>query len=165
MRPPIVAVCGPSSPSEEEAALAFQVGRQLARHGAVVICGGLGGAMAAAASGAAANGGTCIGLLPGDDPHDASEHVTIALATGLGEMRNALLVRCAQAVIAIGGGLGTATEVALALRLRRPTVGLGTWGLVPPKGQPQPELHQAASAEEAVDLALSLISGSEHQRA
>ncbi len=121
---PIIAVIGGGSCSVEESALAENVGRGLAKQGAVVICGGLGGVMEAVAKGAKANGGTTVGILPGADPAAANAYIDIPLATGLGEMRNFLIVRAAHALIAIGGGIGTLSELALAQRIGKPVVGL-----------------------------------------
>ena len=112
-----------------EAAAAHAVGREIARAGAVVVCGGLGGVMAAACRGAKKDGGTTIGILPGGDRSAANEWVDVAIATGLGEARNALIVRAADALIAVGGGFGTLSEIALALTAGKPVVGLGTWSL------------------------------------
>jgi uncharacterized protein (TIGR00725 family) len=103
------------------------VGAQLARRGAVVVCGGLGGVMEAACRGARSVGGTTVGILPGDDRLGANAWVTVALATGLGELRNGLVVRAVDAVIAIAGGYGTLSEIALALKAGKRVVGLGTW--------------------------------------
>ena len=108
---------------------AFTVGRLLAESGAVVICGGLGGVMEAACRGAASAGGTTVGLLPGRERSDANRHVQVAVPTGLGEARNALVVAAADAVVAVGGGYGTLSEIALALRAGKPVVGVGTWEL------------------------------------
>ena len=99
----------------------------MARAGAVLVCGGMGGAMAAACRGAKAEGGTTLGILPGDDRAAANPWVDVAVATGLGEARNALVVRAADAVIAVEGGYGTLSEIALALRAGVPVAGLGTW--------------------------------------
>lgn len=121
---PIIAVIGGGTCSAEEAIAAEQTGRLLAEHGAIVLCGGLGGVMEAVAKGAKANGGTTVGILPGTDPRAANAYIDIPLATGLGEMRNFLIVRTAQALIAIGGGVGTLSELALAQRIGRPVVGL-----------------------------------------
>src|SRR5437867_8700117 len=121
---PIIAVIGGSTCSSEEAAVAEETGRLLAQRGAILVCGGLGGVMAAAARGAQTNGGTTVGILPGDDPGDANTYIAIPLATGLGEMRNFLIVRTAHALIAIGGGVGTLSEIALARRIGKPVVGL-----------------------------------------
>src|SRR5213593_2665304 len=108
----------------QEAAWAAAVGRLLAGRGAVLLCGGLGGVMAAAARGAKQAGGLTVGILPGSDPAEANPDIDVALATGMGEMRNALIVRAAGAVIAIGGGWGTLSEIALARRIETPVVGL-----------------------------------------
>jgi uncharacterized protein (TIGR00725 family) len=121
---PIIAVIGGSTCTEQESAIAEQTGRLLAQRGAVVLCGGLGGVMEAVARGVKANGGTTVGILPGADPATANAYIDIPLATGLGEMRNALIVRAAHAVIAIGGGWGTLSEIALARRTGTPVVGL-----------------------------------------
>lgn len=143
---PYVAVCGASDPDPSQRQLARDVGRRLAEAGAVVLCGGLGGVMADAAEGAAAAGGTVIGILPGADRASGNPHLTIAIATGLGEARNAVLTTAADAVIAIGGGWGTLSEIGLARRRRRPVVALAGWEL---EGVPV-----AISAEEAVRAAL-----------
>ena len=121
---PIIAVIGGGSCTAQETALAEETGRLLAAEGAVVVCGGLGGVMEAVAKGAKANGGTTVGILPGADPAVANAYIDVPLATGLGEMRNFLIVRSAQALIAIGGGAGTLSEIALAQRIGKPVVGL-----------------------------------------
>jgi uncharacterized protein (TIGR00725 family) len=107
--------------------VAEEVGRLLARRGAVVVCGGLGGVMEAACRGAAREGGTTVGVLPGLDRGAANPFVSVAVATGLGEARNALVVRAADALIAVGGAYGTLSEIALALKAGKPVIGLGTW--------------------------------------
>jgi uncharacterized protein (TIGR00725 family) len=134
-----VAVVGPGRPSEEEAAIAEEVGRALGEAGAVLVCGGLGGVMEAACRGAKESDGTTVGILPGLDRSDANPHVDIAVTTGLGEARNALVVRAADALIAIGGGYGTLSEIALALKAGKRVVGLGTWDVegVEPAGSPE----------------------------
>jgi uncharacterized protein (TIGR00725 family) len=121
---PIIAVIGGGTCNPEEAALAEEVGRRLAEAGAVVVCGGLGGVMEAVAKGVRSNGGLTVGILPGDDPKAANQYIDVPLATGLGEMRNFLIVRAAHALIAIGGGVGTLSEIALAQRIGKPVVGL-----------------------------------------
>ena len=135
--------------------VAYEVGRLLAGRGAVVVCGGLGGVMEAVCRGVAAGGGTSIGILPGDDRGGANDHVTLTIPTGLGEARNALVARAADAVIAIGGELGTLSEIALALRNGTPVVGYRTWELATRDG-PFPGITPAATAAEAVELALTL---------
>jgi len=120
----LVAVVGGSWCTSEEAEWAGMVGRLLAERGAVLLCGGLGGVMEAAARGAKERGGLTVGLLPGVDADEANPHIDVPIATGMGEMRNALIVRAAHSVIAIGGGWGTLSEIALAQRINTPVVGL-----------------------------------------
>jgi uncharacterized protein (TIGR00725 family) len=122
-----VAVVGPGDATPEEADAAEQVGAGLARVGAVVVCGGLGGVMAAACRGANAAGGLTIAILPGADRAAANEWARVVIPTGMGEMRNVLVVRAADAVIAVGGAYGTLSEVALALKTGVPVVGIDTW--------------------------------------
>jgi uncharacterized protein (TIGR00725 family) len=124
-----VAVVGPGEACDRELEAAEEVGRELAQRGAVVICGGLGGVMAAACRGAASAGGLTVGVLPGTDREAANEWVQVAIATGLGEVRNALVVRAADAVVAVGGAYGTLSEIALALKTGVPVFGLGTWAI------------------------------------
>lgn len=116
----------------------------------MLICGGLTGVMAHAARGARTAGGLTVGLLPGDDPDEANEYVDIAIATGLGQARNAILARTADGVVALGGGLGTLSEIALALRHGRPAVGIQTWRFDRER-RTEPELRVAASPKEALD--------------
>ena len=148
MPPRYVAVVGPSAAQPDELRDAETVGRLLAEAGATLVCGGLGGVMEAACRGAAQAGGTTVGLLPGPDRAAANPHVSVALPTGLGELRNGLVVRAADAVIAVGGGYGTLSEVALALRAGIPVISLGGW-----------EIHGLEAAEDpvqAVERALTL---------
>jgi uncharacterized protein (TIGR00725 family) len=126
---PYVAVVGPGQASARELAQAEEVGAALADLGAVVVTGGLGGVMEAACRGARSRRGHTIGILPGEDRAQANGWVEIALATGLGELRNGLVVRASDALVAVGGSYGTLSEVALALKLGRPVVGLGTWAV------------------------------------
>ena len=125
--PPYVAVVGPGDATPKEADAAEQVGAGLARAGAVVVCGGLGGVMAAACRGAYDAGGMTIAILPGADRRSANDWARVVIPTGMGEMRNALVVRAADAVIAVGGAYGTLSEVALALKTGVPVVGIDTW--------------------------------------
>lgn len=155
-RPPVyVAVCGPGEATPEEAAAAEEVGRALAEGGAVVVCGGMGGVMDAAARGVAAAGGVVVGILPGADRRGASPHLTVAIPTGMGQARNALVVAAADAIVAIAGEFGTLSEIALALKTGRPVVGLGTWELAK-GGREVGAVRQAAAPREAAELALSL---------
>ena len=153
-RPPIVAVCGPGErASREELAAAEMVGRLLAERGAVVLCGGLGGVMEAASRGARSAGGLVVGLLPGVDPREANPYVTIPIATGAGAIRNALIATGCEALIAVGGRFGTLTEVAFALRMGRPVIGLHSFRLDEPALGGAP-LWRARTPEEAVEIAL-----------
>ena len=126
-RTPYVAVVGPADASPEQLGVAEEVGARLAAAGAVVVTGGLGGVMEAACRGARSLGGRTLGILPGEDRNAANDWVEIAVTTGLGELRNGLVVRASDALVAVGGGYGTLSEVALGLRVGRPVVGLGTW--------------------------------------
>ncbi len=124
---PYIAVIGASQPSPEQEQAAEDVGRGLGGAGCVVITGGRGGVMAAASRGARDAGATVIGILPGTDRREANQWVEIALPTGLGEVRNALVVRAADAVIAVGGAYGTLSEIAHALNAGIGVVGYDTW--------------------------------------
>ena len=148
---PYIAVVGPGEASPDELEAAEAVGRALGEAGATVLTGGLGGVMAAACDGAAAAGATTVGLLPGLDRHAANESVAVAIATGLGELRNGLIVRAADALIAVGGAYGTLSEVALALKAGVPVIGLGTWQI---EG-----VIQAGEPAEAVKRALAIAGG------
>ena len=151
-----VSVIGGSRCTREETALAEQVGAELARHGVTLICGGLGGVMAAACKGASLAGGTTVGILPGGRREDANPYVDIPIVTGLGEARNVIVVCSCQAVIAIAGEYGTLTEIAHALRNEIPVVGLGTWALSK-DGQTDESIIVARDAVDAVDKALAAI--------
>lgn len=123
---------GVAGASRAESALLDQaevLGRRLAEGGAIVVCGGGPGVMAAVCHGAQSAGGTTVGLLPGLDRAEGNPHLTIAIPTGLGQGRNLLLVRSSDALIAVGGGFGTLSEIALALRTGTPVIGLATWSL------------------------------------
>jgi uncharacterized protein (TIGR00725 family) len=151
-----VAVIGKGTSDAELESLAEEVGRRLAEAGVVVVCGGLGGVMDAASRGARAAGGDVIGILPSSDPADANEHVTHAVATGMGEARNVAVAASGDAVIAIGGEWGTLAEIAFARRFGRPVVALGGWsvsGAGPMAGAPG--IRRAESAAQAVELALA----------
>jgi uncharacterized protein (TIGR00725 family) len=150
-----VAVVGPAEATEELCALAEEVGRRLAEAGATVVTGGLGGVMAAASRGARLAGGRVLGLLPGRDRAAANEWVDIAIPTGLAELRNALVVSAADAVIAVGGSWGTLSEVALARRGRRPVVGLRTWMVVDAAGGAVPD-GPTVAADPAMAVAVAL---------
>ena len=152
---PYVAVCGAGEASAALARDAEELGRGLAAAGAVVVCGGLGGVMEAACRGARAAGGTTVGLLPGVDRGDGNRWLSVALPTGLGELRNGLIVRAADALVAVGGGPGTLSEIALALKIGRPVVGLGTWELAR-AGEAVELFERVERPAEAVSRAIAL---------
>jgi uncharacterized protein (TIGR00725 family) len=141
-----VAVVGAGDATAAELALAEEVGARLVELGATVVTGGLGGVMEAACRGAKSRRGQTVGLLPGHDRSEANGWVDVAIATGLGELRNGLIVRTSDALVAIGGGAGTLSEIGFGLKLGRPVIGLGTFAV--------DGVVQAQSAAEAVALAL-----------
>lgn len=148
-----VAVVGGGHAEKHECDVAARLGRALAEAGAVVVCGGLGGVMEAACRGAQDGGGVSIGILPGADRLGANPYVDVAVPTGMGEGRNALVVRCADALVAVGGEYGTLSEVAFALQAGIPVIGLDTWELGK-RGRPVDAVVVARSPEEAADLAV-----------
>lgn len=150
-----IAVVGPSAGTPAELAIGEAVGRGIAEAGGVLVCGGMGGVMEAAASGCADAGGRSVGILPSESRLDANPYVTIAVATGMGEARNAIVVRTADVVIAVRGEFGTLSEIALALKMGKPVVGLGTWELGK-NGEPVQAIVPASDPGEAVDAALRL---------
>ncbi len=150
-----IGVLGPHSVDDDGYTLGMAVGRHIAESGAILFCGGLDGMMRAAAEGAKRAGGRTVGILPGTDKASANEFIDIAIPTGLEAYRNALLVRSCDAVIAVHGAYGTLSEIAFALRLKVPVVGLRTWS-ISRNGRADPGIHAAQSAEEAVRLALQL---------
>jgi hypothetical protein len=151
-----VAVIGAGECDATTAAQAEEVGKLLAQQGITVVCGGLGGVMAAACRGAKSAGGLTIGILPGVEASAANPWVDVAIPTGVGEARNLAVVRSAQAVIAVGGEFGTLSEIAFALKTGLPVVGLNTWQLAR-RGQIEGHIREAASPAEAVRLALELV--------
>ena len=151
----LIAVIGGGQPSPQEAKLAEEVGHELARRGAILVCGGLGGVMEAACKGASSEGGTTIGILPGDNSEAANPYVQIPIVTGLGYARNIAVVKSAQAVIAIGGNYGTLSEISHALQSGIPVVGLNTWSLSR-NGQHDKSIIPVQTTIEAVNKALDL---------
>jgi uncharacterized protein (TIGR00725 family) len=154
---PRIGVMGPGSCSPEVYELARQVGFLLAEKGAILISGGMGGAMEAAAKGAKEAGGITIGILPGNDEAEANPYIDIPIVTDLGNARNVINVLTSQAIVAVHGAHGTLSEIALAMKCRIPVVGLKTWDLVSPEGGAS-RIARAESAEEAVETALKLAS-------
>ncbi len=153
-----ISVVGAAECDGRLAKVAFEVGREIARAGAVLVCGGMGGVMEAASRGAREAGGTTVGILPDATRHGANPHLTVALPTGLGEARNALVVRSGDAVVAVGGGYGTLSEIGLALKMGRSVIGIETWRPVRGDGGESPVV-QVASPDEAVRLAVASVSG------
>jgi len=152
---PLIGVIGGSSATTEEAALAEAVGRALAESGAALICGGRGGVMEAACRGAREVGGLTIGILPGADRSEANPYVALAIPTGIGYARNAIITRAAEAVIAIAGSFGTLSEIAYSLDFGTPVVGLRTWK-VEREGHPAAPIVYTDDPQEAVKEALAL---------
>jgi uncharacterized protein (TIGR00725 family) len=150
-----IAVVGGGEASAAELDAAEAVGGALGAAGAVVVCGGLGGVMEAACRGARAAGGLTVGILPGVQRSDANAWVEIAIPTGMGELRNGLVVRAADALVAVGGEFGTLAEIALALKAGVPVVGLGTWELAR-RGAPVDAIEVAADPGAAAARALAL---------
>lgn len=159
-RPPIVAVIGDGDPRGPDAQRvlhsAEEIGLLIARAGATLVTGGLGGVMRAASRGAASAGGSVIGLLPGTDTSEANEYVTIPIATGLGVVRNFVVVTAADAVIAVAGRHGTLSEIGLALRMGRHVVALSSWRVESEHRMGGPRVHRARDPREAAELALRL---------
>lgn len=147
-----VAVCGPSDCTEAEARWAFEVGALLAARGAVVVCGGYGGVMAAAAAGARSEGGIAVGILSGADRAGACADLSVAIPTGMGQARNALVVASGDAVIVVGGSWGTLSELATACRTGKRVVQLGGWRIQDAGGREPPGILHAADPAEAVAL-------------
>jgi uncharacterized protein (TIGR00725 family) len=151
-----IGVIGGSEVPPRTAALAEEVGREIARRGAVLVCGGLGGVMESACRGAAAEGGLTIGILPGEDRRAANPFVRVPIVTGMGYARNVAVVRSCQAIIAIDGSYGTLSEISHALQSGIPVIGLNTWSLAR-DGRADTTIIPAASAADAVDIAVSLV--------
>jgi uncharacterized protein (TIGR00725 family) len=147
---PYIAVVGASQPSDAQARAAEEIGRGLAAAGAIVITGGGPGVMAAASRGAREAGGLTVGILPGADRGAANEWVSVALPTGLGDLRNGLIVRAADAVVAVGGAYGTLSEIALALAAGLRVVGFDTWAIDGVEVGASP----AAAVQRALELAV-----------
>jgi uncharacterized protein (TIGR00725 family) len=159
-RQPYVAIIGDRDPRGPDAhrilEWAEEVGQLLARDGAAVVTGGLGGVMRAASRGAAGAGGLTIGILPDDDPAEANEYVTIPIATGLGVVRNLVVVTASDAVVAIGGRHGTLSEIGLALRMGRQVVALASWRVESDLRMGGPRVHRARDPREAAHMALEM---------
>lgn len=153
-----IAVIGGAEASADVLVAAEAVGRGLGSAGVTLVCGGLGGVMAAACRGAKTAEGRTVGILPGSERSAANQWVDVVIATGLGEARNFLVVNSAAAVIAVDGEEGTLSEIAAALRRGIPVIGLGTWSLIRPNGQRDGRIVEVATPDEAVATAVQLAS-------
>jgi len=151
----VIAVIGAGECDDAVAVDAYQVGRLIAERGAILVTGGRTGVMEAASRGAHDAGGLVVGILPGLDPAEANQAVEFALPTGMGQLRNGLVISSAQAVIAVAGGWGTLSEIGFARKLSKPVVGLNTWILTPP-GNADESVVRAANPSEAVHPAFLL---------
>jgi uncharacterized protein (TIGR00725 family) len=153
-----IGVIGGSEVTAPAARLAEEVGREIARKGAVLVCGGLAGVMEAACKGTSDEGGLTIGILPGDSRNAANPYVKIPIVTGAGYARNVAVVRTCHAVIAIDGSYGTLTEIAYALQSGIPVIGLDTWS-ISIDGKEDTGIIRAGSPKEAVEKVVELIKG------
>ena len=151
----MIGVVGSGATEKHHDPLAMEVGSLIARHGAAMVCGGLSGIMEAASRGAVHEGGTTIGILPGSDKEEANPYITFPIPTGLGVARNVLVVKTADVLIALPGGPGTLSEIALGLNVGKPVVDLGGWNI--------DGTRPASTAEEAVLLALEFCKSSINQ--
>ncbi len=149
MKKQIIGVIGAGKDDAALTKIAEEVGRLIAAHEAILVCGGLGGVMEAAARGAKAAGGTTIGILPQATKEMANQYIDVPVATGFGEGRNVVIIRTADALIAIGGEYGTLSELAFALKMGKPVVGINTWDI---KG-----IIKADTPEAAVNSAFRLL--------
>ena len=149
-----ISVIGAGECSPETASLAYDVGKHIALNNCVLLCGGLGGVMENAAKGAKENGGQTIGILPGFDISDANPYIDIAIPTGISHARNIVVVRSGMACIAVEGSYGTLSEIAIALKLGKPVIGLNTWDV-------SSDIIKSLSPEDAVNKALKLIRDSQ----
>ncbi len=140
---------GAGHADEDTIRTAEEVGRLIGKSSALLVCGGLGGVMEAAARGAKGAGGTTIGILPGNGTRDANAWIDIPVATGMGEARNIVIVRTAHALIAVGGEYGTLSEIAFALKAGKPVIGLRTWDI--------PGVIKADDEADAVQKAFSAL--------
>ncbi len=152
-RAPVLAVIGAGDAPEDVCALAREVGHEIGSRGAVLINGGRGGVMSAAAEGARSAGGHTIGIIPNYDRASANEFIEFVVATGMGEARNAIIVASSDAVVALQGEGGTLAEIGFAKKFGRPIIALSSWPEIA-------DLERATTPREAVDLAMKLAARS-----
>lgn len=146
----VIGVIGAGDAAGDEYATALETGREIARRKFTLLCGGMGGVMEAACRGAKSEGGLTVGIIPGELKHEANPYVDIPVVTGMGHGRNIIVVRSCDAIIAIGGSFGTLSEIAFALRLGVPVVGIKTWDV-------SSDIKQAENPREAVEMAAGLV--------
>jgi uncharacterized protein (TIGR00725 family) len=146
----VIGVIGAGEVTEDEYVTALETGREIARRKFTLVCGGLGGVMEAACKGAKSEGGLTVGVLPGEFRKEANPYVDIPVVTGMGHGRNIIVVRSSDAIIAIGGSFGTLSEIAFALRLGIPVVGINTWDV-------STDIKKAENPREAVEMAAGLV--------
>lgn len=154
----IIGVIGSTRAEPDLIALAEEVGSEIAKRSAAVVCGGLSGVMEAVCKGARREGGLTIGIIPSDDKNDANPYVQIPIVTGMGMGRNVMLVKTADVLIAVGGEFGTLSEIAHALNIGKKVIGLRTWRLEKARDKSIPDLIVATTPKQAVDIAMSIIS-------
>jgi uncharacterized protein (TIGR00725 family) len=145
-----VGVIGAGTCSKKICNTAEEVGKYIAKSGATLVCGGLGGVMEGAAKGARENGGVTIGIIPGDSREEANPYIDFPIVTGFGEARNLVVIRSSDVVIALPGKYGSLSELAFCLKLEKPVISLGTWDV-------SERIIKAKDAKEAVKLALEQI--------
>jgi len=152
----VIAVCCAATPSKEEAKLAYEVGAEIAKRGAVLVCGGLGGSMEAASKGAHEHGGLTIGIIPFYEKETANPHIDIVIPTGLGHARNNIVVASADGVIGVGGSWGTLSELAIAVKMGKPVAVLKGWS-VDGSSKDGKDFAVAETPEDAVEIILRML--------
>ncbi len=153
-RNPIIAVVGAGKCSKKLRDMAAEIGKYIAEQGGVIVCGGMGGVMEGVARGAKEAGGTTIGIIPTMDKNDANEFIDYVIPTGFGEARNIMVVRTADAVIALPGKYGTLSEMAFALKAKKPLISVSAWKL-------GDDMHQVENPIEAAKMAMEFARGDE----
>jgi len=146
----LISVIGPGKVESDFNAVAEQVGREIARRGYAVVCGGLGGVMESVCRGAKSEGGLTVGILPGDNKENSNKYLDIPIITGIGQGRNLAVALSGDVIIAIGGSFGTLSEISFALRSNKIVIGINTWDI-------SPKIHTVSSATEAVELASDFL--------
>ena len=155
----MIAVIGGNDAADDILPVAEAVGREIATRGHVLVCGGREGVMEAACRGAREAGGHTIGVLPGPSKAEANPHVEVAIVTGMGSARNAIIAQTADALIAVDGSYGTLSEIALARVYGKPVVGVDTWRITPGSGVEDESIIRATDAADAVAKAIEAAGG------